>query len=81
MLLRVFWFCSGVWLVVVGLSRPMPTPFPVLRRLGALACGLFFIYMSLMYYFPKNRRKRAELKKLMDDLERELEHSDGDRRA
>ena len=74
--LSIFCFCAGIVLVVVALAKTMPLPYPIWRRLAVLAIGLFFIYCGSMYYFPKNRQLREELKQDLDQLERELDAYD-----
>jgi hypothetical protein len=51
------------------------TLMPATRRILLIAGGLFFLYIASMYYFPKNRRRRAELNALLDKAE-ERERTD-----
>ena len=70
---RLFWLCAGILLFVVGLTRTMPQPHPIWRRLLALGGGGFFIYIASAYYFPRYRKQREELKRELDEGEREIE--------
>jgi uncharacterized membrane protein YuzA (DUF378 family) len=46
---------------------------PPWRRVLIVLVGVFWVYCGSLYYFPSNRRKRAELNRLLDEAERELE--------
>lgn len=73
-LLRLFWLCGGITLLALGLIGKGPDGLQVSlwRRAAVIAGGLFFIYVSLLYYLPKYRKMRKELDKDLDEIEREL---------
>lgn len=50
---------------------------PVWRRFLGIAGGFFFLYVAAMHYFPKYRRRRAELDALLDEAEKEERNKEG----
>jgi hypothetical protein len=75
---RLFWICAGLALIVLGVLRQNINgeALALWRRLLVIAGGLFFLYCDSMYYFPKYRRRRGELDRVLDETERELGASD-----
>lgn len=68
---RLTYGCIGLVLIGLAVFRQSINGLPtsVWRRLLGVAGGLFFLYGASMYYFPKNRRRRAELDTLLDEAE------------
>jgi hypothetical protein len=75
---RVFSIGVGIALVLMGVSgwNPSGTVVAPWRRAAVILGGIFFLYCGCLYYLPSSRRKRAELKKLLDELETDLDTRD-----
>jgi len=70
---RLAYACVAIGLIALALFRRSigGFPIPMWRRVLVLAGGLFFLYVATMYYFPKYRKRRAELDALLDEAEKE----------
>jgi hypothetical protein len=70
---RVVYACVGIGLIFLAVLRQTVNehPIPSWKRLLVIAGGFFFLYIASMYYFPKNRHRRAELDALLDEAEAE----------
>jgi hypothetical protein len=68
---RVAYACVGVGFICLGVFRQTidGNPTPAWKRVLGIVSGLFFLYIASTYYFPKNRRRRAELDALLDEAE------------
>jgi hypothetical protein len=68
---RMFYICVGLVVLTIGLIGRIPygSDLPLWRRALGIVGGLFFIYIGSMYYFPKYRKKRAELDRILDEAE------------
>jgi hypothetical protein len=76
---RLFWFCIGLALIaigVIGKRADGASIAPAGRAIG-IAGGAFVVYVALMYYLPKHRRRRKELDALIEDSERQDAHRRG----
>ena len=71
---RLLYVSVGIWLIGLGVLRQTIDGEPISgwRRALVIAGGSFFIYVGMMYYFPKYRRRRKELDALLDEAEREM---------
>ena len=73
--LRTFWFFSGIALLVLGLigkTREGLKASPWKRAL-VIAGALYFVYASLVHCLPKNRKLRQQMKRDLDEAEKELD--------
>jgi sulfite exporter TauE/SafE len=78
---RIAYACFGIGLSALGIFREMNDSDAVSAstHLVVIAGGLFFIYVGLLYYLPKNRRRRAELNSFLTEAENaEVEQEDLD---
>ncbi|MGD1091400.1 MAG: hypothetical protein ABSB35_05320 [Bryobacteraceae bacterium] len=68
-LTRAVYVCVGLAAIAVGLiGRGVNSDeLSLWRRAGMIAGGLFFVYCGSMYYFPRYRKMRAELDRVLDE--------------
>jgi hypothetical protein len=71
---RSVYVCIGLAFLAAGLTGWSANGGEVglSRRAVGIGGGLFFVYCGSMYYFPKYRKRRAELNRLLDEADREL---------
>jgi hypothetical protein len=72
---RFIYVALGLAMVFLGVFLPtvLGHPLPPWKRVLIVLFGLFYVYCGSMYYFPSGRRKRAELHRLLDEAEAEIE--------
>ena len=80
MLTRFFYILIGLVIVGFGVFEHTLQGHSVApwRRALIVLVGAFMVYCGSLYYFSGNRQKRAELKRLLDEAERELESESAD---
>jgi len=68
---RLTYACVGVGLIGLAVFQwaNHDSHVPVWRYVAGIAGGLFFVYVSLMYYLPKARQSRADLNAVLDEAE------------
>jgi hypothetical protein len=71
---HTFWFLAGIAALVAAAINPLHVS--SLRQIGIVAFGLVWLLTSTMYYWPVFRKRREELNKDMDEMEKELDDVD-----
>ena len=70
----IFWFLAGIALLILAVTNPRDVS--PLRRTATGAGALLMLFISTRYYWPVYRKRREQLYRELDDMERESDELD-----